>query len=120
MTSILRGIHVKVTIDATDSLSDTIRVINALFDVTLAEVDSDKGTTVPARRAAPRPKPAPSASKRANVKVPNGTARRNRSTSPPTPATASEIRAWARGNGHVVSDRGAIPAAIRAAFEAAR
>src|SRR4051794_17596722 len=31
------GIQVKVTIDATDSVSDTIRVINALFDVTLAQ-----------------------------------------------------------------------------------
>jgi len=116
----LRGNHVKVTIDATDSLSDTIRVINALFDVTLAEVDGGKGTTVPARRPAPRPRPAASASKRANVKVSNGPARSNRSTSPPTPASASQIRAWARANGHVVSDRGAIPAAVRAAFEAAR
>ena len=52
MTSILRGIHVKVTIDATDSLSDTIRVINALFDVTLAEVDGDKEDRARAARCA--------------------------------------------------------------------
>ena len=120
MTSILRGIHVKVTIDATDSLSDAIRVINALFGVTLAEVDGDTGPTIPARRAAPTRKPEASASKRATVKVPNGPARRNRSTARATPASASEMRAWARANDHVVSDRGAIPAAIRAAFEAAR
>ncbi len=109
----------KVTIDATDSLSDTIRVINALFDVTLAQVDGDDGRTAPARRSAPPRKPEASPSKRSNAKVSNRSVRRNRSTSP-APASASEIRAWARANGHVVRDRGTIPAAIREAFEAAQ
>ena len=109
----------KVTIDATDSLSDTIRVINALFDVTLAQVDGDNGRTATARRSAPPRKPEASASKRSTAKVSNRPVRRNRSTSP-TPASASEIRAWARANGHVVRDRGTIPAAIREAFEAAQ
>ncbi|RRD48964.1 Lsr2 family protein [Arachnia propionica] len=34
------------------------------------------------------------------------------------PAT-NDVRAWARDQGHVVSDRGRIPAAILAAYEAA-
>lgn len=34
--------------------------------------------------------------------------------------TAAEIRAWANANGHVVSEKGRIPAAVRAAFDAAR
>ena len=37
----------------------------------------------------------------------------------PAPATPSTIRAWAAANGHDVSDRGKIPAAVRAAFDAA-
>ena len=110
----------KVTIDATDSLSDTIRVINALFDVTLAQVDGDNGRTATARRSAPPRKPEASASKRSTAKVSTRPVRSNRSTSPTTPASASQIRAWARANGHVVRDRGTIPAAIRAAFEAAQ
>lgn len=32
---------------------------------------------------------------------------------------AREIREWARSNGHDVPDRGAIPAAVREAYEAA-
>src|SRR4051812_16276570 len=107
MASVSRGIHVKVTIDATDSLSDAIRVINALFGVTLAAVDGDDGRTVPARRSAPTRMPAASSSKRSHAKVSNGPARRNRPV-PATPASASEVRAWARANGHVVRDRGAI------------
>ena len=119
MASVSRGIHVKVTIDATDSLSDAIRVINALFGVTLAEVDGDDGRAVPARRSAPTRTPEASSSKRSNAKVSKGPARRNRPV-PAARASASEIRAWARANGHVVRDRGAISAAVRAAFEAAR
>ena len=119
MTSVSRGIHVKVTIDATDSLSDAIRVINALFGVTLAAVDGDDGRTVPARRSAPTRTPEAPSSKRSHAKVSNGPVRRNRPV-PATRASASEVRAWARANGHVVRDRGAIPAAVRAAFEAAR
>lgn len=33
---------------------------------------------------------------------------------------AAEIRAWANANGHAVSEKGRIPAAVRAAFDAAR
>jgi hypothetical protein len=33
--------------------------------------------------------------------------------------SAREIRDWARSNGHVVPDRGRIPADVRSAFEAA-
>jgi hypothetical protein len=39
---------------------------------------------------------------------------------PAAAATPADIRAWARENGHVVSDKGRIPASIVAAFDAAR
>jgi hypothetical protein len=41
---------------------------------------------------------------------------------PPPPATgptAAEVRAWARQQGHEVSDKGRIPASVRAAFDEA-
>lgn len=34
-------------------------------------------------------------------------------------AQAGAVRAWARNNGHTVSDRGRIPAAVQEAFDAA-
>lgn len=34
-------------------------------------------------------------------------------------SSASDIRAWARDNGYEVSDRGRVPAEVRAAYEAA-
>lgn len=43
-------------------------------------------------------------------------ARSGASTSGPT---ASEVREWARANGHSVPDRGRIPGAVREAYDAA-
>lgn len=40
--------------------------------------------------------------------------------SPPSPASAGEIRSWARERGYVVSDRGRIPAEVRRAFDEER
>lgn len=45
---------------------------------------------------------------------------RKASTSTNLGASAREIRDWARSNGHVVSDRGRVPAGVRDAFDAAR
>ena len=41
---------------------------------------------------------------------------RTRGGSGPNP---SDIREWARANGHEVSDRGRVPASVKAAYEAA-
>ncbi len=38
----------------------------------------------------------------------------------PVDPTAAEVRAWANANGHAISAKGRIPAAVRAAFDAAR
>lgn len=39
---------------------------------------------------------------------------------PPAPPTAAEMRGWALEHGYDVSDRGRVPASIRAAYDAAR
>lgn len=44
---------------------------------------------------------------------------RKASTSTNLGTSAREIRDWARSNGHVVSDRGRVPAEVRDAFAAA-
>lgn len=123
MAGTSKGIHVKVSIDSTDSLSDAIRVIGALYDVTLAQVENNGGTVVPAEpNTATRASSAASSSRstrRANGKPSGGSTRRARSKTAATAATASQIREWALANGHVVSSRGTIPAAVRSAFDAA-
>lgn len=43
--------------------------------------------------------------------------RRTRRTATPTTSDAGKVRAWAREHGYEVSDRGRIPAEIRAAYE---
>lgn len=53
-------------------------------------------------------------------KVANARRGRKATTSTNLGASAREIRDWARSNGHVVSDRGRIPAEVRDAFAAAR
>jgi hypothetical protein len=47
------------------------------------------------------------------------TGRRRRTRSGPGRERSSEIRAWAKQHGHKVSERGRIPAAIIAEYEAA-
>ena len=50
-------------------------------------------------------------------KVTTSRGRKTRTTS--TGPSARELRDWARSNRHEVSDRGRVPAEVRAAFEAA-
>jgi hypothetical protein len=53
--------------------------------------------------------------RRSPSSAPNRSARSSSSVA----STPSNIRTWARDNGYEVSDRGRIPAEVRAAFEAA-
>lgn len=50
-----------------------------------------------------------------------GTARKGRARTAVAAAghDASDIRAWAKENGHVVSDRGRVPASVKEAYESA-
>ena len=108
----------KVTIDSTEPLADAIRVIGALYNVDLAQVaDTDETTTMaaaqdqsagpgtakPSRRRRPKTSP---------VSSPSGSGRGR----PKSTADSREVRAWAVANGHSVSDRGTLPAAVKAAY----
>ena len=43
-----------------------------------------------------------------------------RSTTKKTPGSTTAVRTWATANGHKVSDRGRIPAAVQEAYDKAR
>jgi len=113
-----RGKSLKVTIDSTEPLADALRVIGALYNVDLAQV--------PATDDTPPAGPAPGQLARANTaarsrrpraKTPRADAEskpgRSRSVAGPS---SRDIRAWALAHGHVVRDRGSLPAAVRAAY----
>lgn len=107
----------KVTIDSTEPLAEAIRVIGALYNVNLGEVAADADPMIirPAQDQPPRAARTPSRrsrAKSAKVSSPNGTGRRRRAPA----AGSSDVRAWAVANGHAVSNRGTLPAAVKAAY----
>ena len=108
----------KVTIDSTEPLADALRVIGALYTVNLAQVPATDGTTT-AGAAQDQPLDAATAkpsrrtpAKAAKAPTSSRTGRRRRTTA----ASSSDVRAWALANGHAVSNRGTLPAAIKAAY----
>jgi hypothetical protein len=112
----------KVTIDSTEPLADALRVIGALYNVNLAQVSATDDTT-PTTAGAAQDQPLgaatakPSRNSRAKTtSAPTRTGRRRRTAG----ASSSDVRAWAVANGHAVSDRGTLPAAIKAAYAQAR
>ena len=108
----------KVTIDSTEPLADAIRVIGALYNVNLAQVAADAGPMIirPAQDQTPRAASSTSSrrsrAKTAKASSPSRTGRRRRAPA----AGSSDVRAWAAANGHAVSNRGTLPAAIKAAY----
>ena len=115
----------KVTIDSSEPLADALRVIGALYDVTLAQIPdtpalgtpsedsrsttrSGATTTGSSRRAG-----AAKTTQRARAPKPTRSARQAATVS------TSEIRRWAVANGHAVSSRGTLPGAVRAAWAVA-
>lgn len=102
----------RISIDSTEPLEDVIRVVGAVYDVTL---------TVAASNGAARVVPATTLQGRGGRRAAGGTAPRARSNGQGRPAkqpakvSNAELRSWAHENGHTVSDRGRIPAAVVAA-----
>jgi hypothetical protein len=115
---------VKVTIDSSEPLDDAIRVLGALYDVTLvvspsvADSSSEAQERVAARvvRAGARP-PRRAAAKERAVRTPKGRGGRARKNA--APVETAELRSWARDNGYAVSDRGRVAASVVQAYDAA-
>jgi hypothetical protein len=125
-----RDLIMRVTIDSTEPLDEVIKVLSAMYGVTLVVSDAEpatvspqvadtdtappstaadeptepaaEGTPTPRRKRPPRRR-APRAGRTARDRVDN-----------------AEIRSWARENGYTVSDRGRVPATIVAAYREAQ
>jgi hypothetical protein len=121
----------KVTIDSSESLESAIRVLGAMYDVTLT-VATD--TATPGAKSRPTGKARSSrASKRsAAAKASEGTegteataaavaTKRSPRSSKSTDksVSASELRSWARANGYEVGNYGRVPGTVATAYREA-
>ena len=112
----------KVTIDSTEPLADALRVIGALYNVTLAEVDEtpDLGTAASTTRTSRRSATSTNgSSRRAGTRRSTqhtGAPARKRSSRKAATVTTSDIRKWALASGRAVSSQGPLSAEVKAAY----
>lgn len=104
----------KISIDSNEPLQDVIRVIGATYGVTLtvrpANAPMDETPT------SSRPRGRSRRSSQANTASRTGSNGRGKSAKDLAAVSNAELRSWARENGHMVSDRGRVPAALVAAY----
>ena len=114
----------KVTIDSSEPLDDALRVLGALYDVTLVVSpsmadsfgDAAAGDSGEAGSRRIRPSRRGAAKERA-LRTPKG--RGGRAREKVAPVGTAELRTWARDNGYAVSDRGRVAASVAQAYDAA-
>jgi len=112
----------KLTLDSSEPLEDAMRVVGALYGVTLTISGDGERASKPAqnKKATRRP----SAARKARVAAPTadakaeGAKRKTASRSAGLPGNA-EVRSWAREQGMTVSDRGRVPASVMMAYRKA-
>jgi hypothetical protein len=116
---------VKVTIDSSEPLDDALRVLGALYDVTLvvstpvADTSGEAQEEIVARpvRGGARPSRRGTAAKDRAPRTPKGRGGRTRKNV--APVGTAELRSWARDNGYAVSDRGRVATSVLQAYDAA-
>jgi hypothetical protein len=117
----------KVTIDSNDPLPEALRVLGAMYNVTLV-VDSTTSKSSDAVLPTNGEKSSRRTAKKAarNRRASNGsTPKKGRAATAPAArrspgnGTAPEPRSWARAQGYQVGKRGRMPAAVLAAYREA-
>ena len=116
----------KLTIDSSEPLTDAMRVLGAVYGVTLT-VSSDGPDASGDEQNAGKP----TENRRTARRRPSATTRKARAAAPATGAGESkqeaaprsagslsnaEVSSWARQNGMTVNDRGRVPALVMTAF----
>jgi len=129
----------KLTVDSNEPLDHAMRVVGALYGVTLAVASEDEdaiksysnGADKPAtqkprkatnRKRTAKKKPPAAKATQPVASAADTDAQPERTTAPRPVGSPSnvEVRAWARENGFTVSDRGRVPASIVTAFRNAQ
>jgi hypothetical protein len=119
----------KLTVDSSEPLEDAMRVVGALYGVTLVLPTGDQDATPPARKRASKTtsskrtaRTKPSAAKATTQVAPAADAAQTKQetrVSASSPSNA-DIRSWARENGLTVSDRGRVPDSVVTAYRNAQ
>jgi hypothetical protein len=104
----------KLTLRSSDPLEEALRLVGALYGVHLTV--TEPADESPPQSKAPSTQPPPTRNRRAVAAA--GTASERKRGRPAKTLSTAEVRAWARANGHQVSDRGRIPAGVVAAYTA--
>lgn len=109
----------KISIDSSDSLDDALRLVGALYGVTLqvsARTESANGTADGAGHGRGARSHNGRAGGRASRsrRPATGTRRSSRRSS-----SATDVRQWARDNGLAVNERGRIPSSVITAYNEA-
>jgi hypothetical protein len=110
---------VKVTIDSTEPLTDTLRVVGALYNVTLEVAADSRSVTSSTGNAGKASSTAATKSRTGSARTPRKRTTGKRAPSRKSntrPASTSTVRAWARENGYAIADRGRVPADVVAAY----
>ncbi len=110
----------KLTVDSSEPLEDALRVVGALYGVTIVVSENGQTTSESPRRRATRSKKGPVGAKgrtrsaAADKALPRS--RNARTASPVAKPTNADVRAWARQTGLSISERGRVPGSVMAAY----
>ena len=110
----------KVTIDSNDPLPEALRVLGAMYNVTLVvdSTTSKLSDAVPTNAMGSSRRTAKKAARNGSPKGKNAAPARGARRSAGN-GTAPELRSWARAQGYQVGTRGRMPAAVLAAYREA-
>ena len=111
----------KLTVDSNEPLEDAIRVVGALYGVTLVVARDGLEGSKPTQLGSSKPKKRSATTKprrRADVAAHAGSRKAQTTTagSAGTPSSA-DIRSWARHTGLSVRGRGRVPASVLTAYQ---
>jgi Lsr2 len=112
----------KVTIDSNDPLPEALRVLGAMYNVTLV-VDSttskSSDTVRPTNGEAPSRRTTKKAARNGSTPNRKGAAPARGARRPADNGPAPDLRSWARAQGYQVGTRGRMSAAVVAAYREA-
>lgn len=118
----------KLTIDSTEALEDTLRVVGALYNVTLEVAANPASDTGSGTNSITRSRSAASPASTAASRAPRKSQKRKRPATTMRARSAAHkrgrvdtatVRAWARENDYEIADPGRVPAAVLTAYQQA-
>lgn len=110
----------KLTVDSSEPLEDALRVVGAMYGVTIVVSENGQGKRESPRQRTTRSKKGPVSTKgRSRAAVADKAPPRShkaRTASPVAKPTNADVRAWARQAGLSISERGRVPGSVMAAY----